>query len=226
MKRVFVMIIAVATLLACSEEKKKQRQMDREAMELMEITHAVLKRVNHPEIKANDIRIKYNELRQDSIEKSYEYAVYWREKSSFLADSLNKAVALADSLALVDAHQQFNKLKKKFIYEKDEFRDIGFYTHRNWGKYRPNRKTLTTGLNSHGYVYLVSRYYADDWLFHTKINVKIGDKVLSSPTVETFDDNHVTDNEGGKIWERVTYPDAKDPVTDGEEINFMEFIEE
>ena len=41
---------------------------------------------------------------------------------------------------LAKSKEKLKKLKRKFTYKKDEFQDIGFYTHKRWGEYWPNRK--------------------------------------------------------------------------------------
>lgn len=77
---------------------------------------------------------------------------------------------------------------------------------KRWGKYYPNRKTLTSGANLTGYAWLRSNYSANDWIFYTSIHVLIVEQKLTSPTVETNDKNNVQDNNnnGGRIWEVVT----------------------
>jgi len=105
--------------------------------------------------------------------------------------------------------KEFDQLKAKFTYKKDEFQDIGFYNHKRWGNYWPNRTTLTAGVNSSGYAWLNSNYHADDWLFHTKITVLIGEDKYQSATVPSYNDNNRRENEGGKVWEVITYENEK-----------------
>lgn len=50
-----------------------------------------------------------------------------------------------------------------------------------------------------------SNYSSSDWIFHTSIYVLIGDRKLTSPTVETYNENNKTDHNGGRVWEIVTY---------------------
>jgi len=101
--------------------------------------------------------------------------------------------------------KKITNLKRKFLYQKDEFENIGFYTHKRFGKNWANRKTLTVGLNSTGYIYLKSNYYSTDWLFHNKVLVKIGENKYETATVERYKDNSRTSNSGGHIWEVITY---------------------
>jgi len=102
---------------------------------------------------------------------------------------------------------QIEVLKKKFNYTADEFQKVGFYKHKTFGESYPDRKTLTVGLNSEGYIYLRSNYHADDWLFHKSVQIKSGETILESPTIESYDKAHVTYNSGGDIWEQNTYKD-------------------
>jgi hypothetical protein len=131
------------------------------------------------------------------------------------ADSIKKAQA--DSIAKVNEAQRADNLKrrdalkKNFNYKKDEFKDVGFYIHKSQtvdNSY--NRKCLITHINSNGYIYLEDQYYADDWIFHTSIQVKIGDKIYNSSVVETYSDHNKTQNSGGSVWENITYTDDQD----------------
>jgi len=64
-----------------------------------------------------------------------------------------------------------------------------------------------TKVDSRGDIYLESQYYADDWLFHTRIEVKIGDKIFKSKDVPLFSANNIHEPSGDIIWENVTYTD-------------------
>ena len=103
---------------------------------------------------------------------------------------------------------KLESLKKKFTYKYDEFKEVGFYSHKRWGNYLPNRKTLTSGVNSQGYVWLKSNYYDDDWLFHESISVLIDGAKFDSDIVPSYSDDNHTDNDGGDIWEVVNYKDS------------------
>ncbi len=131
------------------------------------------------------------------------------------ADSIKKVQA--DSIAKVNEAQRADNikrrdaLKKNFNYKKDEFKDVGFYIH----KFQTvdnsyNRKCLKTHINSNGYIYLEDQYYADDWIFHTSMQVKIGDNIYKSSVVETYSDQNKTENSGGSVWENITYTEDQD----------------
>lgn len=131
--------------------------------------------------------ILFNE-KSDSINKTYQITI--NEQNQKKIDSLNAVLS---------------KLKSKFTYKKDEFNNTGFYKHKRWGKYWPNRKTLTSYVNSNGYAFFVSNYSGDDWLFHTSISVLIDEKKFTSENVPSFSDNNLTDHDSGRVWEVITY---------------------
>lgn len=114
-------------------------------------------------------------------------------------------------------------LKAKFTFSKDEFKDIGWYTHRNESreeqetirtpgypavtlkKYWFEGSHLATRVNSKGYIYLKSYYWGRDWLFHTRVRVKIGDSVLTSDTIPSYSDDNIRESSGGKVWETIHF---------------------
>lgn len=130
-------------------------------------------------------------------------------------DSIQKAKE--DSIAKVNAAQlEENKkrlavLKKNFKYKEDEFNKTGWYTHKNqtvdnsW-----NRKCLKAHVNSNGYIYLEDQYYSEDWIFHSRIEVKIGDNIYKSEDVPTYSEDNKTENSSGSVWENVSYTGDKD----------------
>jgi len=101
-------------------------------------------------------------------------------------------------------------LKKKFVYTKDDFNDIGFYYHKHWGKDWPDRKTLYCYQNTKGGFFLVSNFYAEDWIFHTSAKVIVDTSKYETETVETYSPANRTQNAGGSVWENVTYDNSTD----------------
>jgi hypothetical protein len=133
------------------------------------------------------------ELALDSIRRvDREQEIQWKIKNS---DSL-KSVA--------------KKLAAKFIKTTDEFKGIDFYRyHKHW----PNRKTVYAECSSEGYYYLRSNWYASDWLFHESISLLFEDgTILRSEEVSTLDKKNRQENEGGDVWENVTYNNSQDLV--------------
>lgn len=123
----------------------------------------------------------------------------------------NDNIAKANEALREENKKRLGVLKKNFKFKQDEFNNVGWYTH----KYQTventwNRKCLITHVNSTGYIYLESQYYADDWLFQTRIEVKIGDKIFKSEDVPTYSDDHKTENSGSSIWENISYTGDKD----------------
>jgi hypothetical protein len=138
-------------------------------------------------------------------------------------DSLDKVNAEIIEKARKDSLERFKKkerinnlkkrdlLKKNFIFKKDEFKGGGWYTHRNQTiNANYNRKCLYTHVNTMGYIYLEDQFHSDDWIFHTSIDVKIGDKVYRSSKIETYDKNNNTQNSGYSVWENISYINGKD----------------
>jgi Txe/YoeB family toxin of Txe-Axe toxin-antitoxin module len=103
-------------------------------------------------------------------------------------------------------------LAKNFEYNDDQFEKIGWYTPlvqtatNSW-----SRKLLGARVNSKGYVYLISQYYADDWLFHTKVQIIIdGDPtVYETADVPTYDEDNKHQN-SDSIWETISYSRDRD----------------
>lgn len=97
-------------------------------------------------------------------------------------------------------------LKRRFVFEPDEIRGGGWYTHVNqtpdnsW-----NRCYLGAPVTSEGQAYLRSRYYGDDWIFHTKVAVRIGDRVMDSREVPSYSELSNYFNSGGSVWETITF---------------------
>jgi hypothetical protein len=120
-------------------------------------------------------------------------------------DSIVAAEKHAREVAAKRGEKIFDSLKNKFVSQKDDFNDVIWYTHKRFGKYWPNRKTIYTEVRNDGYYNVISNYYADDWLFHTSIQVLVGDRKFETETVETYKQDNRHDNHGGMIWENVRY---------------------
>lgn len=131
------------------------------------------------------------------------------EKTSKNLEELDNEEVLIDTIFLMKKLDSLAKVGhgffNKFIESKDEFKNLTFYTHKRFGKYWPNRKTLTCGLNSDGYIWLNSNYFSENWLFHTMVTVLIGDEKFSTQNVERYESNNRTQIGNGKIWEVITY---------------------
>lgn len=114
-----------------------------------------------------------------------------------------------DSLTKVNAQETIKRLKSKFLVEKDEFRNLEFYTHPTFGQYWPQRITLTAGVNSDGYAWLNSNYYSDDWIFHTYVSIKgPGNYQENLPEVPRYNKNNRTQVNNG-VYEVITYEDSR-----------------
>jgi hypothetical protein len=108
---------------------------------------------------------------------------------------------------------EVEKLKQNFDYQYDDIREIGWYTHKSQsGSKTWYRCCIIAHLRNDGYMYMEDQYYAEDWLFHESITVKVGDSIYHSLTVPTYDSSNKTENDGGKIWENISYTDADNDI--------------
>ena len=204
-------------LASCESKTEREIEVDKIKDQSTEIILKIKNEMDNSEAlnkvvwKTNmdSIRDNWYRIYQDSAELSLIYLKKFDSLYNTKTSQLREIEKIAKEKRLAESKQKLEKLKRKFMYKEDEFEKIGFYTHKRWGNYWPNRKTLTSGVNSSGYAWLRSNYSADDWLFHTSIYVLIGERRLVSPTVPTYDPKNITDNKGGRIWEVVTYSDTE-----------------
>ncbi|KGO88395.1 hypothetical protein Q765_00315 [Flavobacterium rivuli WB 3.3-2 = DSM 21788] len=112
----------------------------------------------------------------------------------------NEKASFAHDVKIIDS------LKSKFHIKKDEFDKSVWINHKAFGtKYWPNRCTLAVYIREDGSYYTQSNYYGEDWVFHTNVQVKLGDEVFTSETIPTYSKNNIKDNDGGQVWEVVQY---------------------
>lgn len=130
------------------------------------------------------------------------------------ATAVDTAKAKGDSLAVVkqkeELSQRIKKVATNFKLEQDEFSDNGWYTHKVWQQGYPSKNGLSCFVNTKGFIYLVSHYYGDDWIFQEKSIVKIGDQIMETQNVPSYDDNNKKDNSGGSVWETLNYMQSED----------------
>lgn len=120
-------------------------------------------------------------------------------------DSIVAAEKHLKEVAAERGEKIFDSLKSRFISQKDDFKNVIWYTHKRFGKYWPNRKTVYTEVRNDGYYNVISNYSSDDWIFHTSIQVMVGDQKFETEMVETYNENNRQDNDGGRIWENIRY---------------------
>jgi hypothetical protein len=114
--------------------------------------------------------------------------------------------------AIMEAdRKKLEDLKTKFNYQYDEFDSKGWYFHKTQVVQNTfDKKVLKVYVNNSGYAYLTDQYYADDWLFHTRLEVKIGDTVYKTDDIPTYDSNNSTEIGSGSIWENISYTAGRD----------------
>jgi hypothetical protein len=211
--------LLILTIIFQSCETKTERQIEVEKVKdnSIEILAKIKTEMDYSNVRndavwkinLDSIQTEWQKIHKDSAELGL---IYLKNFDSIFQSKLAELKRIAEiekEKTLAESRKKLDKLKRNFTYKKDEFQDIGFYTHKSYGKYWPNRKTLTSGVNSSGYAWLRSNYSDDDWLFHTSIHVLVGERKLTSPTVETFSEKNKTDNNGGRIWEVVTYDNTE-----------------
>lgn len=114
----------------------------------------------------------------------------------------------ADSSAAV---RELVRLKRKFRFDADAIEGGGWYEHRNqtvdnsW-----DRTYLEVHVAHDGRTYLSSHYYGDDWIFHDRLVVRIGDNRLESDAIPSFDKSAVRHNSGGSVWESLHLTGGRD----------------
>lgn len=102
-------------------------------------------------------------------------------------------------------------LKKKFNYTYDEFEKQGWYENKSQtAENSYGRSLLMLHVNSTGYAYLEDQYYGNDWIFHTRVEVLVGDNKYVSGDVSINDKDNVEANGAGSVWEYISYKPGKD----------------
>ena len=213
----FLIIILLG--VSCSEEQnsrnKREIEIDKIKNKSLRYIAVIQEEINRAEkngdeiyfINLDSVRNTWQKIHSDSAELGFEYIQ--KIDSTFLSENnkIDQEEFQLRKESLVQLKKEFEKLKNKFTYKYDDFKGGGFYTHKTFGKYKPRRKTLTSGVNSEGYYWLRSNYYSNDWLFHHTIQVLIGEMKYTSEKVESYENNNIHDNSGGKVYEQITFND-------------------
>lgn len=152
-----------------------------------------------------------NQTKNDKLIDSKTETINLTQKNEAVEKEKTDSIAKINNEQRIENKKKLEVLKKNFNFKKDEFNNSAWYCHKNqtvnnsW-----NRKCLITHINSDGYIYLEDQFYSDDWIFHTSIQVKIGENIYNSSVVETYEENNKTENSGGSVWENISYTDSKD----------------
>lgn len=128
-------------------------------------------------------------------------------------DSLKRAnMSYMDKLSPDERKARMEELKSRFVHKVDEFKDVSFYMHKQFGGKAMylNRKAVTCYANSEGTTFLESNYFGDDWIFHTYLIFLIGDEKVSTDPKPSYSDDVQHHNAGGKVWESIMY--KNDPI--------------
>ncbi|MFA6430451.1 MAG: hypothetical protein WC229_00975 [Candidatus Paceibacterota bacterium] len=107
--------------------------------------------------------------------------------------------------------ERLEVLKKNFNYDYDEFEKKGWYQHKDQiANNSFDRTFLKVIVNSSGYSYLADQYYGDDWIFHTRVEVLVGDKKYQTSDIPFYDPNSSHTNGSGSVWELISYTADRD----------------
>lgn len=116
-----------------------------------------------------------------------------------------------DPVVLEANKKQLAELKTKFDYKYDEFNKYGWYTAKTQSTQNSyDRSLLKTYVKDSGYIYLEDQYYGNDWIFHTKVTVKIGDQIYETADIPTYDPDNSETNGSGSVWETISYTKYRD----------------
>lgn len=105
-------------------------------------------------------------------------------------------------------------LKRSFNFDKDEVRGGGWYTHQRFYVSTP-RPMLWVAVDHEGRAYLISAYRGDSWIFHERIAVRVGDRVLESPVLSGLSPNNRTETLYGGVKEELHFVDGDGGVLGG-----------
>jgi hypothetical protein len=107
--------------------------------------------------------------------------------------------------------ERLTVLKKNFNYKYDEFEKNGWYLNKNQTVENSyDRSLLKVNVDSSGYAYLEDQYYGNDWIFHTRVEVLVGDNKYVSDDISISDKNNDRANSSGKVWEDISYTIYRD----------------
>lgn len=102
-------------------------------------------------------------------------------------------------------------LRRRFEVSTDAIHGTQWYTHReqttdnSW-----NRSYVGIVVRADGMWYLESHYTGNDWVFHERIDARIGDEVLSTEAVPGYDDSNSRHNSGDRVWETIAFTRGRD----------------
>ena len=111
---------------------------------------------------------------------------------------------VVDSVALRADRRALDLLKRQFTFKRDEVRGGGTYTPLATSKGRATRLHCTVTAAGAGALFTV--YGGEDWLFHDRAIVRIGDDVLQTSSVPTSaDQNYQKALNNGRVAEIVVF---------------------
>jgi len=103
------------------------------------------------------------------------------------------------------------QLAAMFDFERDVITGEGWYTVKDPFTARLVRKRIEPVVHSSGRIYMRSIYRDDGWLFHDQVQARVGDRVLETAKVPSFDRRNSRRVLDGKfIGETIAFTDGAD----------------
>jgi hypothetical protein len=100
-----------------------------------------------------------------------------------------------------------DSLKKQFTFKRDSIYDGGYYEPRGQSGAGTD---LLCFVSDRGVLDFRSVYVGDDWIFHEQVVARIGDRVVETATVPTYDKDNYNNTIGGGVFESITFLDNRD----------------
>lgn len=153
--KILGLLILTTIIQSCETKTERQKDIEKLKDNSIEIlakleTEIKLSEINNTivwKVNLDSIQSEWQKIHKDSAELGLiflkKFDSIYKEKSSELkakAEIEETKAEIEKEKLLAKSKEKLKKLKRKFTYKKDEFQDIGFYTHKRWGEYWPNRK--------------------------------------------------------------------------------------
>ena len=204
------LLLFTCLLISCANQNN--RQLNENEKKSLHIINTISKEIKTLQFSENTLGFHIDSVHKEwkmmNLENSEKALNYVAEFNASYQDTKKRLIKLQDE-EIEYLVKNISKIKSKFNYTEDKANNVGFYNHKLWGSSWVNKNTLTSGVNSTGYIWLRSNYFSRDWLFHTSVEVFIDDKKYTSKVVTTYNKDYSTHEVGSKKWEVITYGNSE-----------------
>lgn len=100
-------------------------------------------------------------------------------------------------------------LLPRFTFSGDRIRGGGWYEHKTWGPWW-ERSHLEAPVTAEGRIYLKSYFIGSEWIFHDRLVVRLGDRVIETAVVPSFSDENQRELRGTFVTETLHFTSASD----------------